>query len=82
VCHTSMSNPNPERSPPRDEDMTFSEFVIRQRLARAWRILVDPRFVDRSVTSVAFDCGFGDLSYFNRTFRRQFGCTPSDRAPS
>jgi AraC-like DNA-binding protein len=30
------------------------------------------------VSSVAFEVGFGDLSYFNRTFRRRFGATPSD----
>ena len=61
-----------------DEETTFSEFVVGQRLARAWRVLADPRLVDRSITSVAFDCGFRDLSYFNRTFRQRFGCTPSD----
>ena len=61
-----------------DEETTFSDFVVGQRLARAWRVLADPRFVDRSITSVAFDCGFRDLSYFNRRFRRRFGCTPSD----
>jgi AraC-like DNA-binding protein len=27
---------------------------------------------------VAYDCGFGDVSYFNRMFRRQFGAAPSD----
>ena len=61
-----------------DEETTFSEFVVGQRLAGAWRVLADPRFDDRSITSVAFDCGFGDLSYFNRIFRKRFGCTPSE----
>jgi AraC-like DNA-binding protein len=27
---------------------------------------------------VAYEAGFGDLSYFNRTFRRRYGATPSD----
>jgi AraC-like DNA-binding protein len=60
------------------EGTTFSQYVIGQRLVRAYRMLTDPRFADRSITSVAFDAGFGDLSYFNRTFRRCYGCTPSE----
>ena len=64
-----------------DEETTFSEFVTGQRLARAWRVLADQRFDDRSITSVAFDCGFGDLSYFNRIFRKRFGCTPTEVRP-
>jgi AraC-like DNA-binding protein len=60
------------------EGTTFSQYVIGQRLLRAYRILTDLRFADRSITSVAFDAGFGDLSYFNRVFRRRFGGTPSE----
>jgi AraC-like DNA-binding protein len=60
------------------EGTTFSQYVIGQRLVRAHRILIDPRFADRSITSVAFDVGFGDLSYFNRAFRRYYGGTPSE----
>jgi len=41
-------------------------------------MLTDPRFASRSITSVAFDAGFGDVSYFNRSFRRRFGATPSE----
>jgi AraC-like DNA-binding protein len=57
---------------------TFSEFALVQRLNRARRMLVDPRFSDRTVSSVAFEAGFGDISYFNRAFRRLYGATPSD----
>jgi AraC-like DNA-binding protein len=57
---------------------TFSEYVLVQRLNRAHRMLTDPRFSHRTVSSVAFDVGFGDLSYFNRAFRRLYGATPSD----
>jgi AraC-like DNA-binding protein len=60
------------------EGLAFSTFVLRRRLARAHRILCDLRLVDRSISSVAFEVGFGDLSYFNRTFRRRYGATPSD----
>jgi transcriptional regulator GlxA family with amidase domain len=55
-----------------------SEFVLGQRLIRAHRMLTDSRFAARSITSVAFDAGFGDVSYFNRSFRRRYGATPSD----
>jgi AraC-like DNA-binding protein len=60
------------------EGTTFSQYVIGQRLVRAHRILSAPRFADRSITAVAFEVGFGDLSYFNRTFRRCYGGTPSE----
>jgi AraC-like DNA-binding protein len=60
------------------EGTTFTEYVLEERLARAYRLLSDPRQVARKICAVAFDVGFGDLSYFNRTFRRRFGSPPSD----
>ena len=57
---------------------TFSEFVLAQRLNRAYRMLVASAFFGRTVSSIAFEAGFGDISYFNRTFRRLYGATPSD----
>jgi AraC-like DNA-binding protein len=63
------------------EGLTFSEFVLDQRLARAHRLLSDPRCADRTVSAIAFAAGFGDLSYFNRVFRARYGATPSDVRP-
>jgi AraC-like DNA-binding protein len=57
---------------------TFSAFLLDQRLARAYRMLCDPQFLDRPVGVIAYDVGFGDLSYFNRCFRRQYGATPTE----
>ena len=57
---------------------TFTEYVVEQRLVRAHRLLTDARPSDQTLTAIAFDVGFGDLSYFNRAFRRRFGASPSD----
>jgi AraC-like DNA-binding protein len=57
---------------------TFTDFVLDGRLTRAHRMLIDPLYADRSISAVAYEAGFGDLSYFNRTFRRRYGATPSD----
>jgi len=56
---------------------TFSSFLTEQRLKRAHRMLREPDFAGRPVSSIAYDVGFGDLSYFNRCFRRAYGATPS-----
>ena len=60
------------------QGLTFSAFVRGRRLSRVHRMLSDPRLADRSIRSLAFDVGFGDLSYFNRAFRRRYDATPSE----
>ena len=57
---------------------TFSEFVLNARLVHAHRMLTNPCLAGLTITNIAFASGFGDLSYFDRTFRRRFGGTPSD----
>lgn len=53
--------------------MTPHQFVLRTRLHRA---AVRLRTTDDPISAVAFDAGFGDLSTFNRRFRRLMGCNP------
>jgi AraC-like DNA-binding protein len=60
------------------EGTSFSQFVLARRLARAHRMLSDRRWADRSIAWIAFEAGFGDLSYFNRTFKRFYGAIPSE----
>jgi len=57
---------------------TFTRFVLEQRLDHAYRRLRNTQLSARSISSIAYDVGFGDLSYFNRAFRRRYGATPSD----
>ena len=52
--------------------------MLGERLARAHRMLINPNLPDRGIASVAFDAGFGDLSYFTRSFRRAYGARPSE----
>jgi AraC-like DNA-binding protein len=60
------------------EGTTFSEFLLAQRLSRAHRMLTEPRLAQSAVGAIAYDAGFGDLSYFNRSFKRRYGATPRD----
>jgi AraC-like DNA-binding protein len=53
--------------------VTPHQYLVRCRLRHAARLLADPA---RSVTDVAFDVGFADLSNFVRTFRRAAGVSP------
>jgi AraC-like DNA-binding protein len=60
------------------EGTTFSEYVLRLRLARVHRVLTDACSMESTISDIAFATGFGDLSHFNRAFRRRYGITPSD----
>jgi AraC-like DNA-binding protein len=61
-----------------EEGTTFSEYVLNERLARVHRMLVDPGYARWTIGAIALEAGFGDISYFNRRFRRRYGLRPSD----
>lgn len=60
------------------EGRTFSDYLLERRLERALQMLRDGNRTERAVSAIAFDVGFGDLSYFNRTFKKRFGATPRE----
>jgi AraC-like DNA-binding protein len=53
--------------------VTPHQYLVRSRLRHAARLLADD---ERSVTDIAYDVGFGDLSNFVRTFHRAAGVSP------
>ncbi|MFI0845720.1 AraC family transcriptional regulator [Mesorhizobium sp. IMUNJ 23232] len=56
---------------------SFAERVMELRLHKARRMLAEARHDRLKVIDIAFACGFNEVSYFNRCFRRRFGATPS-----
>ena len=54
---------------------TLSEYIIDIRLGAASRLLVDST---RTVAEICYDCGFNNLSNFNRMFKRKKGCAPKE----
>jgi AraC-like DNA-binding protein len=55
---------------------TFTAFLLDQRLRRARRMLTEPKWATNAISSIAFEVGFGDLSYFIRCFKQRYGETP------
>jgi AraC-like DNA-binding protein len=61
-----------------DNETTVSQFVQTKRLQRAYEILVaDPRG-HRTVSEVAYEVGFKNVSHFSRCFSRHFKIAPRD----
>ena len=53
----------------------LSEYIIEMRLGYASRMLVD---TSQSISEICYNCGFNNLSNFNRIFKKRKGCSPSE----
>jgi len=53
---------------------TVSDYIIDVRLGHASRMLAETM---ASVLEICFECGFNNVSNFNRIFKRKKGCSPS-----
>jgi AraC-like DNA-binding protein len=55
--------------------ITFMDSLLEMRLGHASRLLID---TTESISEVAYDCGFNNISNFNRLFKKKKGCTPKE----
>jgi len=55
--------------------ITFIDSLLEMRLGHASRLLID---TTQSVAEVAYNCGFNNISNFNRLFKKKKGCTPRE----
>ncbi|MES2851183.1 MAG: AraC family transcriptional regulator [Bacteroidota bacterium] len=53
--------------------ITFMDSLLELRLGQSSRLLID---TTQSVSEVAYNCGFNNISNFNRLFKKKKGCTP------
>jgi AraC-like DNA-binding protein len=53
---------------------TLSEYIIDIRLGHAARKLVDTTM---TIAEICYDCGFNNISNFNRIFKKRKGCSPT-----
>ncbi|MBR1269337.1 helix-turn-helix domain-containing protein [Bradyrhizobium sp. AUGA SZCCT0222] len=61
-----------------DNETTVVQFVQVKRLQRAYEILVADPKGHRTVSEVAYEVGFKNVSHFSRSFSRHFKIAPRD----
>ena len=54
---------------------TLSEYIVDIRLGFAARMLVDSA---KNISEICYECGFNNLSNFNRIFKARRNCTPRE----
>lgn len=60
------------------EDTSLSRYIWRRRLERTAENLRDPTLRCRSISLIAMDNGFNDLSHFSKAFRLRFDLSPRE----
>jgi len=57
---------------------TFASYVTLKRLEFVRKEMISPSCRNQAISTVAYRCGFNDLSTFNRSFKRRYGVTPRE----
>lgn len=58
--------------------VTPVEYLMRYRIFKAAKMIQSEDPCSRSMSSLAFNVGFNNASYFNKVFREHMKCTPSE----
>jgi transcriptional regulator GlxA family with amidase domain len=69
-----MSEPNFYRIFKQTFGMTPVDYINQQRIALASKLL---RTTNRCLADISIECGFNNLTYFMKLFRREIGTSPS-----
>lgn len=54
---------------------SFTDYLTDLRIGHAAKLLIDS---EKNISEICYESGFNNISNFNRSFRAQKGCTPSD----
>ena len=57
---------------------TFGNWLLETRLNACCKALRDPFRQTRTISEIAYGCGFNDLSHFSKTFRARFDMSPGE----
>jgi AraC-like DNA-binding protein len=56
--------------------LVICDYIRDERLKMAHRLLISPLHRQKSITEIAFQCGFSSSSYFSSAFKNSFGVSP------
>jgi len=57
---------------------TFGAWVLSERLEACRRALENSMFARQTISEIAFDGGFREISHFSKAFKNRFGVSPRD----
>lgn len=61
-----------------DSDCSIERYIWQARLERCRTLLAAPEERRRSISEIAYACGFNSSAHFCRMFKRQFGFSPTE----
>lgn len=60
------------------EGISFTEYLLKVRLQRAYDCLLHPAFALKTITDIAYLSGFNNVSWFYKAFKQRFGIAPGE----